>query len=334
MLLVFTIAASLQQVAWRATRGAQAQWDAQRGNYAADADVVHAIADWRPDSVAATPIGTPLVRHAALPDGWQIQTTIVRTGPLRAVILSIARRTHRVGIGAGDPTAIRKLVSRAVPLVPPPFPSFGAATMLGSVTLGAAALDGRDSFSSYNAARDDCGAQRDTNSVAALSAPSITIRGAPRVQGATLVTTAAPLAIAHAQFDSAFALLLARAPRSALSVGLTVPPQNAWRALVIRDTGAVTLQGTSAHVGLLAIDGDLVLRGTLEVDGVLIVRGALDAAQGALTVRGALIVRDVAARASTMGDSVSVRYAPCMVGRALAAVALPRASRYAVYNSP
>jgi hypothetical protein len=65
-----------------------------------------------------------------------------------------------------------------------------------------------------------------------------------------------------------------------------------------------------------------------------VVRGALDASQGALTVRGALIVRDAAGRGSTLGDSVDVRYAPCMIGRALAAVAFPRPARYALWNSP
>ena len=160
MLLVFTIAASLNQVAWRATKGAQALWDAQRAMYAADAEVVRAIAYWSPDSVAATPIGTPLVRDTNLLGGFQARTTTMRTGPLRAVIMSVARRDRPSGPTDVDPSRVKRLVARAVPLIPPEFPLVGAATVLGPIALGSTALDGRDVPGPYNATRDDCGPQR------------------------------------------------------------------------------------------------------------------------------------------------------------------------------
>ncbi len=334
MLLVFSIAASLHQVAWRASRGAHSQWDAQRGTYMADAAVVRAIAGWRADSAAATPIGTPRVNDASAAGGWRTRTTTMRTGPLRAVILSVARRDRAAGTADVDAARTKRVVVRVVSLSPPTLPFLGAATLLGPVTVGASLVDGRDVLGRYDAARDDCGPRRDTTSIAAISAQSIATMGAPRLQGAALVASPAQLISARAQFDSGFALLQARATTIPLTPGSAVPPYPEWRAVVIRDTGGVTLSGASTHVGLLAFDGDLTLRGTLEVEGLLLIRGALNASQGALTVRGALMVRDPAVRGSTMGDGVDARYAPCLVGRALAAVAVPRPARFSLWNSP
>lgn len=96
----------------------------------------------------------------------------------------------------------------------------------------------------------------------------------------------------------------------------------------------MTLEGISRYVGLLAIDGDLIVRGSLELDGLLVVRGAVDVSAGTLILRGALVARDVSARGSSVGAGVSVSYRPCMVGRALVAVAAPRSLPFGVWNSP
>ena len=162
MLLVFTIAASLQQVAWRAARGAQSQWDAQRGTYAADAAAVRAVANWQPDSIAATPIGTALVRDEVYSDGWRTRTSIARTGPLRAAIVTVAVRDRAARLGDIDAASARRVVVRSLPLAPPSLPLTAVVTMLGPVAIESALLDGQDVVASYDGARDDCGERRDT----------------------------------------------------------------------------------------------------------------------------------------------------------------------------
>jgi len=67
---------------------------------------------------------------------------------------------------------------------------------------------------------------------------------------------------------------------------------------------------------------------------VLLVHGALDASAGILDVHGAIVVRDVARYGSSIGPGVGITYAPCLVGRALIAVATPRGSPFDTWNSP
>ena len=142
------------------------------------------------------------------------------------------------------------------------------------------------------------------------------------------------LARAQARFDSAFTQLRPRAVTVTPSAASTLPILADWRAAVMPAAGGVTLEGSSGHVGVLAVDGDLTVHGDLRIDGLLVVRGALDASAGMLDVHGALVVRDAAARGSTLGAGTRIAYAPCLVGRALAAVAVPRAPPFGTWNSP
>jgi len=337
MLLVMTLSASLQQAAWRALRGAQAQWDGQRGLYAAESAVVQAIAAWSSDAAAATPVGVRVVTSAALPDGWRTRTSIVRTASLTAVVHAVARREH-IGVAAAghvaDASRLRRTVLRVLRLEPPALPILAAATLLGDVTMGTATLDGRDQVAPYDPARDDCGPWRDTASLAGLAVARPPIRDTLAWRAPVRVLDSLRLMQSRAQIDSAFVLLRARATTGSLTADGALPTTAAWRATVIAAPGGVTLREASTHVGLLVIDADLVLRSTLRVDGLLVVRGAIDASAGALVVRGALLVGDVGVRGSHFGNSAQVMYAPCLMSRALAAVASPRAAVYGAWNSP
>lgn len=335
MLVLLALSAAMQTAAWRSLRGARGQWDAQRGAYLADAAVVQTLATWVGDSVAAAPIGARRRTTAVLADGWRTATTVARTAPLVAVIQSVARREHAGAPAArvADGARIRRIVARTVWLQPPSLPLLAAATVLGHATVGDSFMDGRDVPGAYAPALDDCGPYRDTSSVAAIAARSVGLTGAPTVHGAQVPLDSARLASLHLQFDAAMALLRARARSTVLSAVGALPVAPAWQAMVIHAPTRVTLDGPSAHVGLLAIDGDLHVRGSLRVDGLLLVQGALEVS-GHLVVDGALVVRDAAQRGTQFGDQTHVRYAPCLLARAAAAVAVPRSATFGVWNSP
>jgi hypothetical protein len=342
MLLMLTFSASLQHVAWRAWRGARATWEAQHGLYLADAAIVEALAEWTPDSIASAPIGAPLVRISTPSEGWRVRRSIVRSAPLTAVVHAVASRSWSTMLPAsavpanagGDATRVRRAVTRVVRLEPPALPVRAAATLLGPATLESPFTDGRDQPGPSDPRRDDCGPLRDSGSVDAIAAARFVMRGIPTLLGATTTIAAADLARANARFDSAFTLLRARATTVTPSAVGSVPTLPDWHAAVIPTAGSVTLDGQSTHIGLLAVDGDLTIHGALHLVGLLVVRGALNASAGTLHVRGALVVRDASARGSTLGAGTRLEYAPCVAGRALAAVAVPRASPFGAWNSP
>lgn len=335
MLVLLAVSAAMQTAAWRSLRGARGQWDAQRGAYLADAAVVQALATWVGDSVAASPIGTRRRTTATLADGWRTATTVVRTAPLVAVIQSVARREHAGGTAArvADGARIRRIVARTVWLQPPSLPILAAATVLGPATVGDSFMNGHDMPAAYAPALDDCGPYRDTSSVPAMAARTLGMTGAPTMLGAQVSLDSAQLASLHLQFDAAMALLRTRARSSLLSAVGAIPVAPAWQAMVIHAPTRVTLDGPSAHIGLLAIDGDLHVRGSLRVDGLLVVRGALEVS-GNLSVDGAILVRDAAQLGTQFGGQTRVRYAPCLLGRAAAAVAVPRSATFGIWNSP
>jgi hypothetical protein len=342
ILLMLAFSTSIQQVGWRAMRGAQTAWDAQLGFYLADAAIAEAIGEWAPDSIARTPIGTALVIESTTSRGWRTRRSIVRTAALTAVVHAVAQRSWstsldptQIPLGAlGDATRIRRTTTRVVRLDPPPIPVLAAATFLGNATLQSAFADGRDQPQFYDPRLDDCGALRDSASIDGVAAGMLNVDGMTTLHGAAVTLAADVLARAGSRFDSAFALVQARANTITPSAFATVPVLADWSAAVMHGAGVVTLEGSSRHVGLLAVDGDLVIHGALRVDGVLLVRGALDTSVGALDVHGALIVRDAAGNGSTLGNGGLVMYTPCLVGRALVAVARPRAAPFDVWNSP
>ncbi len=210
MLLVMTMSASLQQAAWRALRGAQGQWDGQRGLYAAESAVVQAVAAWSSDAAAATPVGVRIVTTAGLPDGWRTRTSIARTAALTAVVQAVARREHLGVAAAGrvaDASRLRRTVVRMLRLEPPALPILAAATLLGEVTVGTAMFDGRDQVAPYDPARDDCGPWRDTASLAALAVARPPIRDTLAWREPVRVIDSLRLTQSRAQLDSAFVLL-------------------------------------------------------------------------------------------------------------------------------
>jgi len=200
--------------------------------------------------------------------------------------------------------------------------------------LGSVTLDGRVLAATYDPLREDCGSMRAYADVAALATEAFTVSGAPTLSGTALSLTANALARARARFDSGFLQIAARSRAGMLTSAGTLVPAAPWRATVIKSDTGVTVNGTSTHVGLLGVDGNLVIRGTLRVDGLLIVRGALDVTAGVLDVRGALVVGDRDGLGSRLGAGTRVTYAPCLAGRALVAVTRPRASPFSVWNSP
>ena len=340
MLLLLTMSVALQQAAWRSARGARTQWDSQRALYSADAAIVRALATWRADSMAATPIGERVEWIEPDVDGWTTRVSLVRTGTLTAAALAATQRSRAVvptpvvrrADAVGDVTRIHRTVVRALRLDPPSVPLLAAVTVLGDVALDAATIDGRDQVVALEPTRDDCGPWRDSASVGALASVSSSVRVAPLLFGAA--TTVPAVAASRARFDSGFAGIIARAHPLVPTVSGGVPSTASWRASVIQQAAAVMVDDTSQYVGLLAVDGDLVIRGALRVDGLLVVRGAVDVSAGVLDVRGALVIRDVSALGSQLGIGVHVTYAPCLVGRALVALATPNRLPFGVWNSP
>lgn len=336
MLLASTMAAALQLAAWRAQRGAQGQWDAQRASYAAEAEVTRTIAAWQLDSLAALPTGQRRSsQHVS--DGWQLTTTVTRSAPSTLVVSAVARREHHAPLLAGtvqDGARVRRRVVRTVRLMAPSLPVLAAATMLGSATVDAATFDGRDIALPYQAALSDCGPTRDTASRPALAAAAVSITAAPVVFGALEPIAGLSLTHRQQQFDSAFAAVASRAGVLTQVVAGPLPPTPPWAARVMVAPGTVILDGTSTHVGVLAIDGNLDVRGTLHVDGLLLVRGALTVSSGTLSVSGALVVRDVHAIGSTLSANTQVRYDACRWRRALIPVSTVRTAGFGVWNGP
>lgn len=346
MLLAITLAAATQMVAWRAARGARTQWDAHRALYAADAALVSALAQWNADSVAQLPVGTARQILAPAPSGISLYVMWVRTSMLRGQLLAVAEQ------GSRDPFAsvrrIRRTATRAIALAPPPLPVLAAATFLGDVRLrdtlviggvnvpelqyggfvnaGAfeTTFDGRDQLGPAVANRDDCGVLRDTASIPALA-----------------VSAAVHAPAVRADFDRAWTLLSNRVTaqlrtRSNASSGIVTnwTGGDAWTSVVMEGAPNVTMTGASAHVGLLAINGDLAIQGSLTVIGALVVRGALHVESGELHVQGALVVADRDGIGSRINGRTTIRYAPCLLGRAHISVSVPRTAPFHLWNSP
>jgi hypothetical protein len=337
MLLMGVMSVALQQSAWRAARGARSSWDAQRGLYAADEAVVRHVATWSPDSMAATPVGTALTWTEVSADGWRTRTSLVRTAALIAIAHAVTDRAHSAAPAParlGDAMRIQRTVLRALRLEAPRLPVRGAVTVLGDVDYGNVNIDGRDSVVAFDGSRDDCGPLRDTASLPALVSGAPRPYAAPVLAGALVHLNPTGLAQDRAAFDSAFTAIATRASTMRSTVPGAIPVAPPWRAVVIQSPGTVTLDSAIRHRGLLVFDGDIVVRGSLTVDGLLVVRGSLDASAGSLTVRGALVVRDVVATGTRLGAGVRIRLAPCLVGRALVAVSVPRAAPFGVWNAP
>lgn len=332
LVVVLTVAAALQTMAWRATRGAQSQWDAQFATFASDAAIAQTLGAWSPESIAQLPIGVPQLQTLPAENNWSTQLSIVRTGTLVATVQAVTTRS--TVLQRGDPGRVSRRVTEYVRLSPPSLPVLAAVTILGGADVNTSVLDGRDSFGVTDTLLNDCGLLRDTASIPALATGGYGITGTPSLIGTHRVLNAQSLVDAQQQFDRAWPILVSRAvPYPVVSPANMASPV-LWRALVIESATTVTLTGVSEHTGLLIVDGDLEIQGILRVIGALIVRGTLTVTSGALDVRGALLVRDDMASGSRMNGATRVQYAPCALGRAFTAVARPQYYPFLTRNSP
>jgi hypothetical protein len=99
-----------------------------------------------------------------------------------------------------------------------------------------------------------------------------------------------------------------------------VAPCVAAAPVVLARAPGLTVRGPARGQGTLLVDGDLRVVGDVEFSGVVVVRGALDAADGALRVRGAVLVANASGRGATvLGPGSRVAYSSCAVAGALLA---------------
>ena len=333
MFVVLIVSAGAQLSSWRAARGAQLHWDAERALHAADAATADKIAAWSAQQSANTPIGVELL-DSIDDDGWTMRRDVRRTAPLVAVVHTRFERllgVPAVAAALGDPYRTRRDITRIVRLAPPEFGIAAATTTLGALVVNGAGIDARDLGAQRHHPLDDCGSVRDTASVDAVRAHYIDAIMMSFVQGDIIALPTTAVDAARQRFDRAWDLLQQRVHVATDDARYRDDPV-AWRARVMLSASAESLRTNTRMVGVLAIDGDFIVRTALHLDGVLIVRGALDATRAPLDVDGAVIVRDTNARGSHFGSTLTVRYAPCLVGRALATVARPMAAPFASWQ--
>lgn len=306
MLVVMVVVGNMQFAAWRGVRGARLQFEAQHAQYEANAAVTSAVAHWDAVAAAQHPIGQT-TWSSAITGGWRTETAIARTAPMVAVV---SAHTY----SADDPRRVRRGVTRIVHLLAP-LRAESAVRTFGALRNDGANIDGQDRTAVVDPQGDDCGPLRDTASV-----PDVQHVSAP----SDVLT-----------FDQAWPILWRSAVDAAPAPDGSLRAPSDWVPLrVAGDSSGVTFDGLTQIRGLLLIDGDLAVRGTLRVEGLLVVRGALDTSAGHVFVDGAVIVRDRGGRGSWLTTQTRVRWAPCLAGRALVAVAHPRASPFHQWNSP
>lgn len=332
MLLIVVVAAAMQTTGWRAVRGARSQWFTQYALYAADAAIAIGIANWQAELMTRIPIGTPVTTFDNVTGEWHTRLTVMRTGTLSAALLASAERANAMRMT--DQGRVFRAVTRYVRLLPPAIPVLGAVTVLGPVVTRGARIDGRDVALPYDAGGNDCGPLRDTASVAAVATPRFDSIDTSALSGTQLALSVAQHTAARTNFMNGWLMLMRRATPQALTARGELASNPNWSAVVISGASRVTFEGSSRHVGLLAIDGDMIVQGTLQVDGLLIVRGAIDASAGRLHVLGALIVGDTDGSGSRLYSGTSVQFAPCIAGRAVTTVSTPQVAPFLVWNAP
>ena len=332
LVLVAALAGATGLGAWRAMRSARLAWNGERATQAADEALAITSADWDGNAFAETAIGARWARTVTTADGASVDVALVRTAPLTVVMEATARSSVH-----GSPDTASRRVTRVVSLAAPRFPLLGALTVLSTLRVtGTADIDGRDLLS----ATDGCAPARDSASIGGVYAGSASVAAAASVRGSVTVLApgiASPEIEAHrATFDSAWTAAAARIGRQ-----VSIAPSGAlgsarpWSArhVTASDSAArsIVLTGSSMHEGLLLVDGDLAVRGTMRLRGLLAVNGSLDVTGGTLDVEGGVVTRDGNAGTSHAGSGVWVRYSPCTVLRAMAAVARPEFVPYGLW---
>lgn len=324
--LVAVLALAAVSTIWRGYRATRLAANGVRAQFAGDEGVALRLDAWPAETLAAMPPGTTIATRVTTAVGDRVHVRLTRTQPL------VAWLTADVVLGPlGTPGLVRRHVTRALFLEPPPLPIVGALTAIGTVHgQDPTTIDGRDRAD----ATDACGALRDTLSRVPIASAAL-VDAPPRTWTTPSPSlTLADTAMMRAAFDQAWISVIARSPvRPSDSMPHPLAPLPGWHALLL-DGATVALRSPSQWRGLLAVSGDLVITGRLDVEGVLVVRGRLDARGAALRVRGALLVASLGNRAVELGDQTSVQYDRCAVQMALATIAVPRARPFSLWYSP
>ncbi len=315
--LAFTLATTALRDGKAVSRAANAQRISMMGDEA----LAVAAQNWRRDSLWSHDPDTSITEHAQLSSLESQTVTIRRSHPLVAWISAVM--THE------DPSSaqsVRRELTRAVWLEPPPVAIAAALTVSGDVSASDPTLiSGNDVYDSGS----PCGSLSDTVSVAAMSADAVrsdsgsawTLR--PPDHGRDNLDSIPGVR----QLLDAAAAMGSTELRSAVPAPVVDGVESLrWQILSLRG-GLVHLSGASRYRGLLVVDGSLIVTGSLRLDGILLVTGTLDASQGQLAVVGAVIVLgagEVASVASAqLGSATTIRFDRCMVEMALATVATP-----------
>lgn len=304
----------------QSVRGARAMMSAADADDAAETAISQALADFTVDSVWQLPIGQPRVRSQVL-NGLSVDVRWQRHQPLFASL-----RASVAGGAARHWNRVARDHFRAVWFAPPPIPVPAAMTTNGPVI-------GREgtliSGADVALPTSPCSSARDTQSVAAVSAPAI----APSTPGAW---PGAPIASAPhlgllTQLQQIEPVLRQRMPLVTVSSApRTLPISSGVRALLLSgDTVAIT--EPTEWTGLLVVRGHLVFTGTVRLIGLLLVLGSVDASAAALTIQGALISADPGATGVMLGGQSQLLFDRCAVQMALATVSRPSLGPFALW---
>jgi hypothetical protein len=324
--LVAVLALAAISTIWRGYRATRLAANGVRAQFAADEGLALRLDAWPAETLAAMSLGTTIATRVTTAVGDSVRVRLTRTQPL------VAWLTADVILGPlGTPGLVRRHVTRALFLEPPPLPIVGALTAIGTVHgKDPTTIDGRDRAD----ATDACGALRDTLSRVPIASAALVDTPAGIWTAPSSSLRLADTATVRVAFDQAWISVIARSPvRAADSIPQTLATLPGWHTLLL-DGATVVLQSPSQWRGLLAVSGDLVITGRLDVEGVLVVRGRLDARGGALRVRGALLVAALGHRDLQLGAQTLVQYDRCAVQMALASIAIPRAMPFSLWYSP
>ncbi|MBY0491254.1 MAG: hypothetical protein K2R93_15535 [Gemmatimonadaceae bacterium] len=276
---------------WRAYRGARRAALAARADMAAERGVADAVSGWLADSLRERPLADTLRAREVDAEGFTLQRVALRTAPFVFWVSAEASEG-----GGGEPSAVRVVRTRAERLAPPSWPVRAAVSTTVLVDTTAATI------------------------VGAL-APDVT-DCLGEAHGAVPAVRTVPADSLRAAWANSWSQALDRARPWPAAVAADAR----WRVHVIPTRDSVLI-GPRTWQGLLLHEGPLRLIGRFDGRGLLVVRGTLDATAAQLTLSGAALVDDPAARVSRLGPAV-VQWNRCDVAMALATIATPRAAPF------
>jgi hypothetical protein len=316
------LAFALVNDGWQSARAVRLAETGSAALDAAEEGVALALAHWEADSVWATPPGGIATRRFVTAGGRPVDVEWQRTHPLVAML-----RTRAGFPGTARRGPVQREVLRAVWLQVPQWPIPAALTVTGSVTgQQGTLLSGLD----VPTPASPCGMVRDTSSVAAVAAQSVS--GDPM-----MAWPGQPLPVAEPpgvtdSVTSAMPRVSSRASRLSPTGPTPFPVRNGWQALVL--TGlSVAIEGPTLWRGLVVVEGSLTMRGPVTVEGLLVVRGPLDARAAQLLVRGAVLVVDPNGGGAALGAASRLFYDRCAIQMALATVARPALRPFSLWQS-